>query len=380
MLKVWNLTLIVLTFSLTLFGTFLTRSGVIASVHSFTQSAIGAFFLGFIGIVMIFSLALLAWRGDLLRAQGELDSLVSRESTFLLNNLFLVGAAFTVFLGTIFPLIAEAVRGVKMSVGTPFFNSVNVPIFLSLVFLMGVGPLIAWRRASLENLKRNFLYPLLIGAAGAVLLFVLGIKGGLALLSFGLAIFVTATIVQDFYKGTRARMRSGEALFAAMATLAIRNKRRYGGFIVHLGIILIAIGVTGSQAFPLQTEIQLKRGGTLDIGRYNLRFEGLSAAQESNHFQVTATLTALNQGKPIDVMTPGRKYYPSQQQPIAQVAYRSTLLEDLYVVLGDFEQDGSAAIVKAMVNPLVIWIWIGGGVITLGTLLAVWPDRRKGAA
>ncbi|MGH7418052.1 MAG: heme lyase CcmF/NrfE family subunit, partial [Candidatus Rokuibacteriota bacterium] len=203
MLRLWNLTLVVLTFSLTLFGTFLTRSGVIASVHAFTQGTIGVFFLGFLAVVVLAALALIAWRWDTLGAQGELDSVISRESAFLLNNVMLVAATFTVFFGTVFPLLAEAVRGEKVSVGAPFFNQVNVPLFLALIFLMGVGPFIAWWQASLQHLTRNFLVPVAVGAAGALLFALLGVRSALAVLTLALTLFAAATIALDFGRATR---------------------------------------------------------------------------------------------------------------------------------------------------------------------------------
>src|SRR5256714_1696136 len=248
MLRLWNLALVILTFSLTLFGTFLTRSGVIASVHAFTQGAIGVFFLSFLALVVLTSLALIAWRWDTLGAQGALDSVVSRESAFLLNNVLLVAAAFTVFFGTVFPLLSEAGRGVQVSVGAPFFNQVNVPLFLSLMFLMGVGPLIAWRRASLDNLKRNFLWPVMLGLVAAALFSALGVRSAIAVLSLTLTVFVTATITVDLVRATRARLRIGERFPGALGSLLLRHNRRYGGFPAHPGILVSALGLTGSPA------------------------------------------------------------------------------------------------------------------------------------
>ncbi len=376
-LKLWNLTLIILTFGLTLFGTFLTRSGIIASVHSFTQGTIGIFFLAFIALVLLGAFGLVALRGDRFRAQGELDSLWSRESTFLLNNLFLVGATFTVFFGTIFPLLSEAVRGVKVSVGAPFFNLVNIPIFLSLLFLMGVGPLIAWRRASRENLRRNFLWPALAGIAAAAMSRLLGVGNVLVLTTFALAAFVAATVVLDFSRATRARLRMGERPLSAIGTLLVKQNRRYGGFVVHLGILIIAVGVAGSQAWSIQTERTLRRGESVEIGRYQIRFDGLSASEEPNHFKVTGTFSVADGPRPLAVMRPAKKFYPQEQTPIAYVDYLMGFIEDLYLVLGDFARDGTQATIKVHVNRLVSWIWIGGLVVTLGTALALLPDRRK---
>jgi cytochrome c-type biogenesis protein CcmF len=379
MLRLWNLALVVLTFALTLFGTFLTRSGVIASVHAFTQGAIGVFFLTFLGLVLLLALGLLAWRWDALGAQGELDSIVSRESAFLLNNVLLVAATFTVFFGTVFPLLSEAARGVKVSVGAPFFNQVNVPLFLALIFLMGVGPLIAWRRASAENLRRNFVGPIVIGLVAAALCWVLGVRSALATLSLALTVFVAATIALDLTRATRARLVMGETLVPAIGGLLRRHNRRYGGFVVHLGILVIAVGITGSQAWSVQTETTLQRGEAAELAGYRLRFDGLTASEESNHFKVSGTFTVENGALRGVTLHPAKKFYPQEQSPIAYVDYRLGFVEDLYLVLGDFARDGSQATVRVQVNRLVSWIWLGGVVLTLGTALAILPDRRRRA-
>jgi cytochrome c-type biogenesis protein CcmF len=379
MLRLWNLALVVLTFSLTLFGTFLTRSGVIASVHAFTQGAIGVFFLSFLAVVVLVALGLIAWRWDTLGAQGELDSVVSRESAFLLNNVLLVAVTFTVFFGTVFPLLSEAVRDVKVSVGAPFFNQVNVPLFLALIFLMGVGPLIAWRRASLENLRRNFLGPVLIGVVAAAAFHLLGVGSILAVISLALTVFVAATVGVDLLRATRARRAMGERTLPALGGLLLRHNRRYGGFVVHLAILFVAVGVTGSQAWSVHTETTLRRGEQAELAGYRIRFDGLRESQESNHGKVTGTFTVVNGHAAGTVLRPAKKFYPQEQSPIAYVDYRLGLIDDLYVVLGDFAPDGSHATVKFQVNRMVSWIWIGGLVLTLGTALAVLPERRKAA-
>jgi len=368
MLRLWNLALVIMTFSLTLFGTFLTRSGVIASVHAFTQGSIGIFFLSFLALVLLLALGLLAWRWDTLGAQGELDSVVSRESAFLLNNVLLVGAAFTVFFGTVFPLLSEAVRGVKVSVGAPFFNQVNVPLFLGLIFLMGVGPLIAWRRASLDNLSRNFLGPIAVGIAAAAVFRLLGVRSTIAVLTLALVMFVAATITVDLVRATRARLRIGERFPGALG---------YGGFAVHFGILVVALGVTGSQAWSVQTETTLRRGEHTDLAGYRVRFDGLDASEESNHFKVTGTFTIDHGRAGGSVLHPAKKFYPQEQSPIAYVDYQLGLREDVYLVLGDFARDGSQATIRLQVNRLVSWIWIGGLILTLGTVLALVPERRR---
>jgi cytochrome c-type biogenesis protein CcmF len=376
MLKLWNLALIILTFALTIFGTFLTRSGIIGSVHAFTQGSIGQFFLGFLALVLLGSFSLLAWRLDRLKAQGELDSVVSRESVFLLNNLFLVAAAFTVFFGTVFPLLSEAARGVKLSVGAPFFNLVNIPIFLGLLLLMGVGPLIAWRRASAENLRRNFLKPVLAGIAAAAILRVVGIGNTLVLLCMALVVFVTGTIVLDFSRAVLVRRRAGRGWLGAAGGLLASQNRRYGGFIVHLGILVVALGVAGSQAWSVQTETTLEKGQSVKVAGYSVRFDGLQASEESNHSKVTGAFTVSN-GRSLGVLYPAKKFYPQEQTPIAGVDYRLGLIEDFYLVLGDFARDGSHATIKVQVNRMVSWLWLGGLVLTLGAALAILPDRRR---
>ena len=380
MLRLWNMALIILTFSLTLFGTFLTRSGIIGSVHAFTQGSIGLFFLGALAAVVLAALALLARRWDDLRAEGVLDSVISRESAFLLNNVLLVAAAFTVFFGTVFPLLSEAMRGVKVSVGAPFFNQVNVPLFLGLIFLMGVGPLIAWRRASLENLRRNFLWPMVLGTAVAAIVFVVGVRSIFAVLTLALTVFTAATVAVDFTRATRARWRMGESFARATSGLLLRHHRRYGGFVVHLGILVVAVGVTGSQAWSVHTETTLRRGETAELAGYRLRFDGLSASEESNHLRVAAAFLVTDRQGRTRTMHPAKKFYPQQQSPIASVDYRPGLHEDLYLVLGDFARDGSEATIKVQVNRLVSWIWIGGGVLTLGALLAILPERKTAPA
>jgi cytochrome c-type biogenesis protein CcmF len=379
MLRLWNLALVVLTFSLTLFGTFLTRSGVIASVHAFTQGAIGVFFLSFLALVVLIALGLIAWRWDTLGAQGELDSVISRESAFLLNNVMLVAATFTVFFGTVFPLLAEAVRGEKISVGAPFFNQVNVPLFLSLIFLMGVGPLIAWRRASPDNLKRNFLWPVVIGLVSATVLRLAGIGSTLVAISLALTVFVAATIAVDVVRATRARRAMGERVLPALGGLLLRHNRRYGGFVVHLAVLVVAVGVIGSQTWSVHTETTLKRGEQAELGGYQIRFDGLRESQESNHGKVTGTFTVVNGKAAGTVLEPAKKFYPQEQSPIAYVDYRLGFIDDIYLVLGDFARDGTSVTVKIQVNRMVSWIWLGGVVLTLGTVLSVLPERRKAA-
>jgi cytochrome c-type biogenesis protein CcmF len=377
MLKVWNMVLIILTFSLTIFGTFLTRSGILSSVHTFSESALGPFFLVFIGITLFGSLGLLYYRSEELKGEAEMESLVSRESTFLLNNLLLVGAAFAIFLGTVFPVISEAVRGVKISVGAPFFNQVNGPIFLAIILLTGICALIGWRRASTKNLVRNFLWPLVVALILVIGLFFLGIREWYALVAFSVCGFVISTILYEWFRGTRARHRMrAENYLKAFWGLIWANRPRYGGYIVHIAIILIAIGIIGSSFYNVEKEATLMPGESMTIKNYTLTYENIDQYETQSKTVVTATLSVYNQGKLIGKLTPEKYFHRSYQQAVTEVAIRSTLLEDLYVILIGWDEDGTTAF-KVLVNPLVNWIWIGGVVFVLGGLIAFWPDRRR---
>lgn len=377
MLKVWNLVLITLTFSLVIFGTFLTRSGILGSVHAFADGPVGILFLAFLALVLFFSFGLIAYRSDRLRGHGELDSIVSRESAFLLNNLVLVGICFTVFLGTIFPLLAEAIRGTKISVGTPYFNRVSVPLGMALLLLMGVGPLIAWGRASLNNLKRNFLMPSLGALIGTAILYGLGMRQAEILAAFFFSFFVIGTVIFEFVVATRTRARAtGEALLEAFAALLLKSRRRYGGLIVHLGVVLAIVGIAVSSVYKVEHEQTLKPGESLSVGPYTIRFDGLAAGERPTHILVWANLMAFKNGKPLHELVPGQRFYPNQQSPFASVDARYHWNEDLYVILSAFERDGSSATLKVLINPMISWIWIGGGVILLGVIVAVLPQRR----
>jgi cytochrome c-type biogenesis protein CcmF len=376
MLKTWNLSLIIMTFAMTMFGTFLTRSGIISSVHAFSNSTLGTYFLMFIGLLLLFSFAALVYRLDDLRGQAELDAMLSRETAFLANNVILVVITFTIFLGTLFPVLAEAVRGVKVSVGAPFFNKVTVPLAYALLVLMGVGPLIAWRRASWDNLKRNFTYPILAAAAVAVST-LFWTRNPYALISFSVCAFVTGTIVFEFYKGVYARRQiiPGTSVPQALWTLFTRNRRRYGGFVVHFGVVVTIIGITVSSNFAIEKEVRMARGEVVHVGNYDLRYDGRRAYNEVYREVVWTDFTVLRDGREVTKLAAGKSFHPNEQQPIAQVGIRSTPWEDLYLTLGGVEPDGSAATLKVMVNPMVMWIWLGGLIITFGALITIIPSR-----
>ena len=376
MLKVWNMVLIILTFSLTIFGTFLTRSGVISSVHSFTQSGLGPFFLGFLGFVLVVSLGLLVWRLPLLRSENELDSLLSREAAFLFNNLILVGIAFAVFWGTIFPLISEWVRGVKITVGPPFFNTVNAPLGLCLLFLMGVGPIIAWRRATWRNLKKNFTVPVLTGLIGGAACFVGGVRNYWAIVSFSLVFFASTTVVMEFYRGVRARQAMvGESVGLAFVRLISKNRRRYGGYIVHLGVIMIFVAITGTSAFRQERQVTLNAGEDFTLGDYTLRYNGLEERDTPHVAYLMANIDVQEDGRTVDTLRPEKRFYKKQEQPTTEVAIRSTLGSDLYLVLGSYDQETGMATILAYLNPLISFLYWGGLMLVIGTAVVIWPPR-----
>jgi len=381
MLKVWNMVLVILTFALTIFGTFLTRSGVISSVHSFTQSGLGPFFIGFLLFSLAVSVGLLLWRLPQLKSENELDSVLSRESSFLLNNLILVGMAFAVFWGTIFPVISEAIRGVKITVGPPFFNKVMTPLGLILLFLTGVGPVIAWRRASLKNLEKNFLLPVAMGLVLGVALVIAGVHHYMAVLSFGLCAFVLTTIVMEFYRGTRARQAMvGEGALTALIRLTGKNRRRYGGYIIHVGVVMIFLAITGTSAFKVEKQITLKPGDTFPLGRYTLRYDGIKSHETRHIAYLTADVALLENGRQIDVLRPEKRFYKKPQQPTTEVAIRSSIASDIYVVLGSYDNDSRMVTLLAYINPLVSWLWWGGIVLALGTLVTIVPNRTVARA
>jgi cytochrome c-type biogenesis protein CcmF len=380
MLKIWNMSLIILTFCLSIFGTFLTRSGVISSVHAFAKSGVGPVLSVFLGVVVAFSVTILTWRLPHLQSEGRLDSFVSRESSFLFNNLLLVGITFAVFWGTIFPVVSEAVRGVKITVGPPFFNTVNFPLSMALLALTGVCPLIAWRRASARKLARIFLVPAGIGTAVLLLLLILGMREISALVAFSLCAFVFATVAYEFLRGAAARRRStGEPYPAALASLVNRNRRRYGGYIVHVGVLLIFVGVVGSSFFRQESTFTLRRGESTGAGRYTLRFDDTLSSSDAHLDQFTTVLAVLEQGRPLGTIRPARNFYKTFNQPSTEVDIYSTLREDLYLILIEFDPQSGRATFKYYINPLINWIWIGWMVVFVGAHVAVWPDRRERA-
>src|SRR5438876_705952 len=321
MLKVWNMVLVLLTFSLTIFGTFLTRSGVISSVHSFTQSGLGPFFIGFLLLVLLVSGGLVAYRFPELRTAATVESFLSREAAFLFNNLVLVGIAFAVFWGTVFPVVSEWVRGVKITVGPPFFNRVNAPLGVALLLLAGIGPAIAWRRASPRNLWRAFATPVGAGLVAAVALLLARVPLGYAHATFALGVFVLGTIAQEFWRGMRARQAMlHESAPRALSRLVGKNRRRYGGYIIHVGVVAVFVGVAASSAFRVEVQQTLAAGQEVAAGKFTLRYERITKQDDPHMSRLAAVVSVWRDGRQIATLAPEKRFYKKPQQPTTEVA------------------------------------------------------------
>jgi cytochrome c-type biogenesis protein CcmF len=379
MLKVWNVVLVITTFFLSIFGTFLTRSGIVSSVHAFAQSNIGPFFAVFLSLIIFFSLTLLFLRLDHLKSENKLDSVVSRESGFLFNNWVLLALVFAVLWGTLFPLISKAVEGVTVTVGAPFFNKTAIPMGLLLLFLTGAGPLLAWRKTSFQSLKRNFAMPLAIASVAGGALLLAGVRHFYAWMTLFLSIFVAVCVLGEFWKGARTRMKTaGENFLEALYNLTMRNTRRYGGYVVHLGMVLLFIGFAGL-AFRQDVKGLMQEGDLLRVKDYLLRCEGLVSGDTPNYEYTRALISVAKSGRAFTTLHPEKRFFKASQQPTSYVAIHPSLSEDLYVVLAGMDQETGKAIVEVFVNPLVMWVWIGGVIVFLGTLLALVPSRVERA-
>lgn len=377
MLKGWNVVLIVITFLLTIFGTFLTRSGVVVSVHAFANGPLGAFFLGFIGIMAVVSVYLLIDRSRVYASPHGIESLLSREASFLLNNLLLLGITFATLWGTLLPVTSELVTGMKVGVGPPFFNQVNVPLGLALVLLMGLGPLLPWRRAQMENLAHSYLYPVAFATLAAAVLLLAGVTRTAPLVGFTVAAFAAAAHVQEFIRGVQARCQvTGERIPVALVRLISRNRRRYGGYLVHLAIVVMVTGFIGSSAYSQEATVTLRPGEPFAMGRYVLTHRGVWAAREDDHVEVFARLGVSKDGRDIGVLRPEKQLFRYNEQPTTEVAVLGGLAEDLYVVLGGWDDTGAASY-KIYINPLVAWVWIGQYLLLAGTLVALWPEPER---
>jgi len=376
MLKIWNIVLIILTFGLTILGTFLTRSGIINSVHAFTQSEIGPAFLIFLALVLVIGFALLFKRIQMLESEYKIESVLCRENVFLAQNVLLVGIAFTVLLGTTFPLLAEAVRGTKLSIQAPFFNTIIAPMGYMLLLLMGIGMLIAWRKSSWEGLRRNFKNPLILATAGTVFLgWFLSDRDLLWSVHtiFWLAIFVTSTIVLEITKAVQVRSKQTESNYlTGLFYVIARNPRRYGGLMIHFGVVLMFLGFAGT-FFKVEQNMTLESGIAQPIGEYSLEFQQVEEFQVGNATHRAAIIKVFDkQGDLLEVMKPAKSFYPTQPQPLTEVAIRRSFLEDLYLIFSS-ENGGEkdSITLRVFINPLIGWAWMALPVFTLGVGLSL---------
>jgi cytochrome c-type biogenesis protein CcmF len=386
MLRKWNVVLVIVSFLLAIFGTFITRSGVIESVHSFTQSPVGPWFATFFFLCTGISIYLVGIRLRDLEAKAELESMVSREAAFLYNNLVLCGIAFAVLWGTVFPILSEWAGKPKITVGPPFFNTVNIPLGLLLLALTGIGPLIAWRRASVSNLRRQFAMPAWTGVAVGVALFALGMRDVYALIAYALCGFVSGTIIQEFYKGIRARQAiHGESILTGFVRLVARNRRRYGGYIVHAGIVMLFAAFAGL-AFRSEHDITLKTGEAFEVRDpygHQWRFvsQGVSTSNRVDRDVIAVGLETFRDGKRVGIISSEKRAYVDSRrnalfQPITEVGYRTNAKLDTYVVLAGVRGRDSAEL-RVTFNPLVIWVWIGGFLMMIGGLVVMWPQAER---
>ena len=383
MLKVWNMILIIITFDLSIFGTFLTRSGVMSSVHSFSKTAIGPLFLYFVLLILVVSFWLLFSRLSILKSEKRIESFTSRESGFLFNNVVFIVMCFAVFWGTIFPVLSEAVRGTKITVGPPFFNQVNIPIGLAMLFLTGVGPLLAWRKTSRTGFIRNFSIPLITMVIAIIVFIILGYRGN-TIISFSLSAFVLAAITVEFARGISVRTRKKkENVVQALIAMIARNKGRYGGYIVHLGIVFMFIGFTG-HAFDQEKEFGMKVGESEHVAGYNFELMSVEEEERPNHYAWIADLRVTDlEGNFVTRLVPEKRIYfhrdpnPDRRQPHSELSIYATIVRDIYSIFNGIDPETQTAYFKIMVNPLVWWVWFGGYVMVFGTIIALWPNRRK---
>ncbi|MCF7796827.1 MAG: heme lyase CcmF/NrfE family subunit [Lentisphaeria bacterium] len=377
MLKIWNMALVIGTYLLAIFGTFLTRSGIVSSVHAFANSGIGPAFSSFLLIALIASIVMIIWRRDQLRSEEQFESLVSRESGFMFNNLLFVLATVAVMWGTLFPVISQLFTGEQITVGPPWFNTIMIPIGLAVLLLTGVGPLLAWRRTSVESLRKSFGYPFVASIVLLILLLLMGMRDGWALGSFAISFFVMWIIASEFLKGARIRAKNtGENFLQAMGKLTMKNTRRYGGYIIHAAIVIIFIGFTGA-AFNEEARQVVSVGGSFDFGGYTVKCIDKGHTQNENYRTDYVYLELYKNGRKVDDLRPQKRLYFASEQPTSEVAIYSTLREDIYVVSVGESQDGSQAIVQIYRNPLVKWVWIGSFVLVAGTILVLIPNYRE---
>jgi len=378
LLRSWNLSLVIATFALTILGTFLTRSGVVNSVHAFSLSAIGPLLLGYLVTIVVLSVGLLLWRMPTLRDSGAVGAPLSREAIFLFQNVVFVAATLTVLLGTLYPLIADAISGDQLSIVLPYFDRVEVPLALALLFLMGIGPQLPWHGASRATLERQFTAPIVAAAGGALLAVATGLEGAFAVLTYALAAFVAATVVQEFARGIRARRTlHGESAGAAFANLLRRNGRRYGGYVVHLGIVLVAVAVATSQSKTIEMERTVRAGDHFDVAGYTVAFGGLRSVSEPQRDVLVADLAVTGNGAD-EQLRPSLVFFPNATQVVGSPGISAGLRDDVYTILAAYDTTANSwATIRVLVIPLVSWLWLGGAVVGLGAVIAALPQPKR---
>ena len=380
MFRMWNIVLINVAFGLALYGMFMNRGGSVPSVHSFGASQLGWIFLLFLAVGVIVPFAIFIWRYPLLKSVQNLDSMLSREAAFLVNNMLLLAIAFVTLWGTVYPLLSRLTNDEEITVARPFYDQVNGPLMLGLVFLMGVGPLIPWRKAGMASLRRSLLLPVVGGLLTVGILAALGLHKDYALIAFGLATFVTTGILMEWFRGTRSRRRnSGDNYVTAFCALIAANRPRYGGYIVHLSVVMVTLGIVGTSFFGVQRDVVLGIGESTTINDYELAYLGTVEVQKSNRTEFTSTVQVFRDGELLDTLRTKRAFYPSFNMAATAAAIRSTPVEDLYVVPSENLPDGSVGF-RVLVNPLIWWMWVAGPVMVLGTVIALWPQKIRAPA
>ena len=375
MFRMWNLALLIIAFGFAQFGMFINRGGPVPSVHSFGASTLGWIFLMFMGVTMLISFAIFFWRYNSLKSAQTLESALSREGAFLVNNLLFLGVAFVTLWGVVYPLISELFQGETITVGQPFYNQVNGPIFLALIFLMGVAPFLPWRRASWRTVRQALIAPVAVAVLVVALLLALGVRNPFAVTAFGLCSFVTAGIVREWARGAISRHGRGESYPIAFARLIAGNRPRYGGYVVHLAVVLLALGVAGSSFYGIQRDVALSPGETTEVGEYSIKYIGSSAVDRVDRVEARTEVHVFRGDSFLGAFYPKRDFYPSFNMASTQAAIRSTPVEDLYIIPGEILDDGRA-LFRIFVNPLVMWMWVAGPLLILGVLVALWPQRE----
>ena len=380
MFRMWNIVLINVAFGLALYGMFMNRGGSVPSVHSFGASQLGWIFLLFLAVGVIVPFAIFIWRYPLLKSVQNLDSMLSREAAFLVNNMLLLAIAFVTLWGTVYPLLSRLTNDEEITVARPFYDQVNGPLMLGLVFLMGVGPLIPWRKAGMASLRRSLLPPVVGGLLTVGILAALGLHKDYALIAFGLATFVTTGILMEWFRGTRSRHRNSEENYVtAFLRLIAANRPRYGGYIVHLSVVMVTLGIVGTSFFGVQRDVVLSPGESTTINDYELVYLGTVEVPKSNRTEFTSTVQVFRDGELLDTIRTKRAFYPSFNMAATTAAIRSTPVEDLYVVPSENLADGSVGF-RILVNPLIWWMWVAGPVMVLGTVIALWPQKIRAPA